>query len=214
MRSALVLIPEVIYRRRMAKPSPFFLVLLGFGFFVATYNLVTLVIHSQNNDGEMELSRRSDSMIQRPNELKESEGQRRPFHVALTATDSPYSKWQCRIMYYWYKKMKDSEGSEMGGFTRVLHSGSPDDLMKEIPTFVVDPLPSGVDQHLALKPDGGGMAPRLVQVLNFILAMLREHLEAYLPHHQVSHRVPSHRATRASRVVSWRDASAECKILS
>ncbi|KAI0526783.1 hypothetical protein KFK09_002374 [Dendrobium nobile] len=146
MRSALVLIPEVIYRRRMAKPSPFFLVLLGFGFFVATYNLVTLVIHSQNNDGEMELSRRSDSMIQRPNELKESEGQRRPFHVALTATDSPYSKWQCRIMYYWYKKMKDSEGSEMGGFTRVLHSGSPDDLMKEIPTFVVDPLPSGVDQ--------------------------------------------------------------------
>jgi hydroxyproline O-arabinosyltransferase len=28
-----------------------------------------------------------------------------------------------------------------GGFTRVLHSGKPDDLMDEIPTFVADPLP-------------------------------------------------------------------------
>lgn len=143
--------PEEIYRR-MGKPSPYFLILLGFGFFVATYNLVSLVIHSQNNDGaaeqaeELSFSWRSDPLIQRPDQLKGSEGQRRPFHVALTATDAPYSKWQCRIMYYWYKKVKDSEGSEMGGFTRVLHSGRPDDLMGEIPTFVVDPLPAGVDQ--------------------------------------------------------------------
>ncbi|XP_020594260.1 hydroxyproline O-arabinosyltransferase 3-like isoform X2 [Phalaenopsis equestris] len=136
----------------MVKPSPFFLILLGFGFFFATYNLVTLVIHNQNTDLAAELgdalsfSRRSDPVSQRLNESKESEGQRRRFHVALTATDSPYSKWQCRIMYYWYKKMKDLEGSEMGSFTRVLHSGSPDNLMEEIPTFVVDPLPAGVDQ--------------------------------------------------------------------
>jgi hypothetical protein len=30
---------------------------------------------------------------------------------------------------------------QMGGFTRILHSGRPDELMDEIPTVVVDPLP-------------------------------------------------------------------------
>lgn len=30
---------------------------------------------------------------------------------------------------------------QMGGFTRILHSGKPDDLMSEIPTVVVEPLP-------------------------------------------------------------------------
>ncbi|GMP34061.1 hypothetical protein CsSME_00007100 [Camellia sinensis var. sinensis] len=61
------------------------------------------------------------------------------------ATDAPYSKWQCQIMYYWYKKVKAMPGSDMGGFTRVLHSRNPDNLMEEIPTFVVDPFPDGLD---------------------------------------------------------------------
>ncbi|CAN6839272.1 unnamed protein product [Brassica oleracea] len=69
-----------------------------------------------------------------------------PFHVAVTATDSPYNKWQCRILYYWYKQKKALPRSDMGGFTRILHSGNPDNLMDEIPTFVIDPLPSGLDQ--------------------------------------------------------------------
>lgn len=74
-------------------------------------------------------------------------GRRRPFHVALTATDAPYSRWQCRVMYFWYKRMQARpEGADMGGFTRVLHSGKPDGLMDEIPTFVVDPLPAGKDR--------------------------------------------------------------------
>jgi hypothetical protein len=46
-----------------------------------------------------------------------------PFHVALTSTDAPYTKWQCRIVYHWYKKFKDQPGPKMGEFTRVLHSG-------------------------------------------------------------------------------------------
>lgn len=71
---------------------------------------------------------------------------RRLFHTVVTANDSPYTKWQCRVMYHWYKKYRDGEGSEMGGFTRVLHSGAPDNLMEEIPTFVVDPLPEGMDK--------------------------------------------------------------------
>lgn len=68
------------------------------------------------------------------------------FHVAVTATDSLYSKWQSRVMYYCYKKVKDLPGSYMGGFTWVLHSGQADNLIKEIPTFVVNPLPNGLDQ--------------------------------------------------------------------
>ncbi|KAG2489813.1 hypothetical protein HYH03_011762 [Edaphochlamys debaryana] len=34
----------------------------------------------------------------------------------------------------------------MGGFTRVLHSGKADDLMDEIPTVVVDPLPESISK--------------------------------------------------------------------
>lgn len=85
-----------------------------------------------------------DPVIRMPETVRRDP--KRPFHVALTATDAPYSKWQCRIMYYWYKKQRDEAGSEMGGFTRILHSGKPDNLMKEIPTFVVDPLPEGLDR--------------------------------------------------------------------
>ncbi|WOL06709.1 hypothetical protein Cni_G15443 [Canna indica] len=135
----------MIGRKNMGKASPLFLLIVGVGFFFATYNLVTMVIHHQRRESEMELPG-DDPITRMPDELKRSGEPRRPFHVAVTATDAPYSRWQCRIMYYWYKRMKDSEGSEMGGFTRVLHSGTPDNLMDEIPTFVVDPLPAGMDR--------------------------------------------------------------------
>lgn len=129
----------------MGRVSPFFLVLLSFGFCFATYNLLTLVIqykHSNSGNG-LELS---DPIITVPHKVKRLGESNSRYHVALTATDSPYSQWQCRIMYYWYKKMKDMPGSDMGKFTRVLHSGKADNLMDEIPTFVVDPLPEGVDR--------------------------------------------------------------------
>jgi hydroxyproline O-arabinosyltransferase len=71
----------------------------------------------------------------------------RSFHTAVTASDSIYNTWQCRVMYYWFKKARESRvGSDMGGFTRILHSGKPDSFMKEIPTFVAEPLPDGTDQ--------------------------------------------------------------------
>jgi hypothetical protein len=81
----------------------------------------------------------------RPN-VKTMKQRKRLFHVALTSSDSPYNQWQCRIMYYWYRRFRDQAGSEMGGFTRILHSGRPDDLMDEIPTSVVEELPAGMDQ--------------------------------------------------------------------
>ncbi|KAJ3695529.1 hypothetical protein LUZ60_000906 [Juncus effusus] len=72
---------------------------------------------------------------------------KRSFHTAVTASDSVYNTWQCRVMYYWFKKAREQRaGSDMGGFTRILHSGRPDSFMDEIPTFVADPLPDGMDQ--------------------------------------------------------------------
>uniref|UniRef100_A0A6N2K582 Hydroxyproline O-arabinosyltransferase-like domain-containing protein n=1 Tax=Salix viminalis TaxID=40686 RepID=A0A6N2K582_SALVM len=134
----------------MGQASPPVLIFLAFGFFFATYNLVSMIMHNRSIgklvyddlDGEASF----DPVIQMPEELKKPKNAKMPFHVALTATDAPYSKWQCRIMYYWYKKKKDLSGSEMGGFTRILHSGKPDNLMDEMPTVVVDPLPAGLDR--------------------------------------------------------------------
>ena len=106
-------------------------VIVGFSF--ATYSFTTFWVRNQD-----------PSLF---NPVLHGSGQVNPkFHVAVTASDAPYSKWQCRIMYYWYKRFNDRVGSDMGGFTRVLHSGLPDNLMEEIPTFVVDPLPDGLDQ--------------------------------------------------------------------
>ncbi|KAJ4908433.1 hypothetical protein Rs2_12091 [Raphanus sativus] len=128
----------------MGKASSLLLFLLGFGFFVVTYNLLTLIVH--NRSGAMSSSPLLDPVVQMPNGKTKAASTPAPFHVALTATDAPYNKWQCRIMYYWYKQKKALPGSDMGGFTRILHSGNRDSLMDEIPTFVVDPLPQGLDR--------------------------------------------------------------------
>nr|XP_011469357.1 PREDICTED: uncharacterized protein LOC101304705 isoform X2 [Fragaria vesca subsp. vesca] len=139
----------MIGRKNMGLASPLLLVLLAFGFFFATYNFLTMILHYRSAGkwvGDSTNGRLlADPIVEMPENLK-FKSSKSPFHVALTATDAPYSKWQCRIMYYWYKKMKDMPGSEMGGFTRILHSGSPDNLMDEIPTMVVDPLPAGLDR--------------------------------------------------------------------
>ncbi|KAL2898239.1 Hydroxyproline O-arabinosyltransferase 3 [Bienertia sinuspersici] len=139
----------MIGRKNMGRASPILLILLALGFFFATYNLITMVIHHTNLISGKSIQERSmlnDPVTEIPEHLKRPESGKAPFHVALTATDAPYSKWQCRIMYYWYKKQKDLPGSDFGGFTRILHSGRSDDLMEEIPTYVVDPLPAGLDR--------------------------------------------------------------------
>lgn len=89
-----------------------------------------------------------DPIIKMPLERSRRYGsaKKRLFHTAVTASDSVYNTWQCRVMYYWFKKFKDGPNSEMGGFTRILHSGKPDKFMDEIPTFIAQPLPSGMDQ--------------------------------------------------------------------
>jgi hypothetical protein len=50
-------------------------------------------------------------------------------------------------MYHWFKEARrQARGGDMGGFTRILHSGKPDEFVREIPTFVADPLPEGTTQ--------------------------------------------------------------------
>lgn len=139
----------------MARVSTPVLILLAVAVFVATYNTITMVTsyHAARNgmleaegmeDVEEDESGGFDPLVKMPAEFKK--GPKRLFHVAVTANDSPYNRWQTRIMYYWYKKFKDDSRSEMGGFTRILHSGKPDGFMDEIPTCVVDPLPEGEDR--------------------------------------------------------------------
>lgn len=74
----------------------------------------------------------------------------RKFHI-VTSAQGTAVHWQVRVHYYWYKKQKavcEKAGKcDMGGFTRLLHSGHADDLMDEIPSFVVDPLPQELVEH-------------------------------------------------------------------
>ncbi len=69
-------------------------------------------------------------------------GLHKKYRVIVTANAAKYVAWQVRVMYYWYQKRHAEQGPEgqMGGFTRVLHEGRPDELMEEIPTCVVDRL--------------------------------------------------------------------------
>lgn len=124
------------------RASRLLLVLVIFVFAFGTYNLLTMVFPYKSWSGESFVASDSSDL-----EIVRDMGRLNlRYHVVMTATDSAYSKWQSRIMYFWYKRIKDAPGSDMGGFTRVLHSGKPDNLMDEIPTFVVDPLPRGVDR--------------------------------------------------------------------
>lgn len=76
--------------------------------------------------------------------------EKRKFHIVTSAQGSAVH-WQCRVHYYWYKKRLEEcnkQGKcEMGGWTRLLHSGKADDLMDELPTIVVDPLPQDTVEH-------------------------------------------------------------------
>lgn len=113
-----------------------FIFLIAIGSSMTIYMILISNFHTQIEFGQVVLMTDNHSHSE----------PKRPFHVAMTASKGLYGKWQCRIAYYWYKKVRDLPGSEMGGFTRILHSGESDDLVDEIPTFVVKPLPSDQEQ--------------------------------------------------------------------
>lgn len=136
----------MIARKPLGRSTILFMVLLVIGSFFGTYTLITLIFDNRTPNSVREGVSVIDPVIEMPQTVKKTEHGKMLFHIALTATDAAYSKWQCRIMYYWYKKQKDLPGSDMGKFTRILHSGKSDNLVNEIPTYVVDPLPTGLDR--------------------------------------------------------------------
>jgi hydroxyproline O-arabinosyltransferase len=55
------------------------------------------------------------------------------------------------VHYHWYRVARaagaaGSHRGALGGYTRVLHCGRPDDIMHLVPTLAVEPLPLGIDR--------------------------------------------------------------------
>ncbi|GFY96905.1 hypothetical protein Acr_11g0012110 [Actinidia rufa] len=127
----------------------FFILVITFSVALITYNIIMSANAPLKSDFPGPYSNgflSVDPIIKMP--ADRSKQAKKSFHTAVTSSDSVYNTWQCRIMYYWFKQHKGRPGSEMGGFTRILHSGKPDGFMDEIPTFVAQPLPNGMDQKL------------------------------------------------------------------
>jgi len=134
---------------KMGCGNLFFTILITFSVALITYNIIISANAPLKQDfpGPSRPSISVDPLIKMPLHRSSSQ-KKRLFHTAVTASDSVYNTWQCRVMYFWYNKFKDGPQSGMGGFTRILHSGKPDQFMDEIPTFVAQPLPAGMDQVL------------------------------------------------------------------
>lgn len=130
----------------------FYTLLITFSVALITYNIIISANAPLKQDlpGPSTTSIRVDPVIKMPLDRSTTVKKKRLFHTAMTASDSVYNTWQCRIMYYWFKKHQNGPGSEMGGFTRILHNGKPDKYMDEIPTFIANPLPAGMDQVVIL----------------------------------------------------------------
>ena len=71
-------------------------------------------------------------------------------HTVLTSNGNSYMNWQTRVMYATWQAAAGAEAPEkrvMAAFTRVLHRGSDDELMTEVPTWRVDPLRPACDTY-------------------------------------------------------------------
>lgn len=52
-----------------------------------------------------------------------------------------------QVNYHSYKRLKaEFPDGPLGGFTRLMHSSRPDDVLHLVPTIVVDHLPDGLDR--------------------------------------------------------------------
>lgn len=68
-------------------------------------------------------------------------------HVVITAADTFCQRWQARISHWRVQKMRrEHPGSALGGYTRLLDSDAPDELMGEIPTFLTGSCPPEIPE--------------------------------------------------------------------
>ncbi|KAH6757892.1 Hyp O-arabinosyltransferase-like protein [Perilla frutescens var. hirtella] len=137
----------------------FFTVVISLSAALITYNIIISANASLKQefpgDSASAAAKSSvDPIIRMPTESSPAKKRsKRLFHTAVTASDSIYNTWQCRVMYYWFKQQKLSPNSEMGGFTRILHSGKPDRFMEEIPTFWLQQANIEEDYIFMSEPD-------------------------------------------------------------
>ncbi|KAK1369940.1 hypothetical protein POM88_036032 [Heracleum sosnowskyi] len=99
------------------------IIMLSFTLAMITYNTI---ISTQSLKQELPVVSNSDvfsadPVIEMPMDRKTTTSssenkKKRMFHTTVTASEGVYSLWQCRIMYYWFKKFKNGPNSEMGGF--------------------------------------------------------------------------------------------------
>lgn len=111
---------------------------------------VTKLSSSEGHFGSSSGSSSSSSSSSRQNTGGSLPVSPRSFHT-VTTTQGFANHWQARIHYYWFLKQRRACFAQqpdiicdMGGFTRLLHSGEADDLLDEIPSIVVDHLPQSV----------------------------------------------------------------------
>ncbi|KAE8658241.1 hypothetical protein F3Y22_tig00116973pilonHSYRG00030 [Hibiscus syriacus] len=86
--------------------NTFYTLIVTFSVALITYNILI----SANASLKQELpgpsrSSNSDSLIKMMSHVSNSK--KRLFHTAVTASESVYNTWQCRIMYYWFKQHKE-----------------------------------------------------------------------------------------------------------
>ncbi|KAK1369946.1 hydroxyproline O-arabinosyltransferase 1-like [Heracleum sosnowskyi] len=72
---------------------------------------------------------------------------KRMFHTTVTASEGVYSLWQCRIMYYWFKKFKNGPNSEM-----VLHRPWAFVQWLELANIEEDYILMAEPDHIIMKP--------------------------------------------------------------
>ena len=123
---------------------------------------------------------------------------RKPYHTLLTATAQVYQQWQCRVMYFHWKKQRDADPkgacTELTGFTRLVASagGRPDGLESEVPSAFVKEYTGGE----AAKFHGYRVVNRPYSVVQFLkTAAWRSIPEQYLyiaeTDHLLMHQLPN-----------------------
>ncbi|KAL0330574.1 UNVERIFIED_CONTAM: Hydroxyproline O-arabinosyltransferase 1 [Sesamum radiatum] len=127
----------------------FFTLVITFSAALITYNIIISANASLKQDFP-DPSRKSassfslDPVIKMPTALSSSSqrSKKRLFHTAVTASDSIYNTWQCRVMYYWFKKQKNNKPNSGGASPEFCILGTPTDSWMRSPPLLLSPSPT------------------------------------------------------------------------
>ncbi|PKI67754.1 hypothetical protein CRG98_011967 [Punica granatum] len=143
----------------------FFIMLVALSVALITYNIlisanVPLMLDLPGPSNSSPPSKISvDPVIEMPIERSsrrfggQQQQRKRMFHTAVTASDSVYNTWQCRVMYYWFRKHRDVLNRPWAFVQWLQQAEIKEDyiLMAEPDHIIVKPIPN-------LSRDGLGAA--------------------------------------------------------